>query len=443
MTQELHWDSASHRSSIDSGHIERKYGREPMTRSPLESSTTQDSSLNHEALLTNLRSAMKALGGATTPLASGNRFISDEGSICRLSGQIPRMTDLDSVALSVERVDHVLCSASDLDQSQVSSIDQEIPEASHGGLQSAVDSPVTELEKTRAELEDMTMCLQERKSVLDDLDADIESKTAILARLDAKLVEKNAELQGVETTLLEHRRQLDSLEQLAQEGEKLVEDQSFKASNALEQLGRLDEDLANLQSHIIEAEARLDAKKAMIREVAALEDLSKNRSTEIDGQRALLSELKKNNEAALSQRKALSLEIEQLKKNKKALSFDLEPALNEAIRELEASKQNVWGSAERAERAEYELELQREKADRLAAALQKLASGDCRDDATSGIEPDVPDREGSRQNDEMVRRSLFREWEASKARTTSLFERSKTWSSWRPTRRTMMIRANY
>ena len=94
----------------------------------------------------------------------------------------------------------------------------------------------------------------------------------------------------------------------------------------------MDAELGRLSAQLVEYDARLDAKKSILRELEALEAGSKDRIQELQGQRLLMEELERHNAAALDETRRLAVEIRNLKQAK--LSFDLQPALDEALVEL-------------------------------------------------------------------------------------------------------------
>ena len=176
----------------------------------------------------------------------------------------------------------------------------------------------------------------------------------------------------------------------------------------------------------------------MVREGSSLEARFKDRATEIEGQKVLREELARQNCAALEERRALAKDIDDLKNCKKAISFDLEPALNEVVSELERYKAC----------AEYELRAERDKVGRLERALRRAAGRTTeppREAEHEGpIDADLENVEAlTNLKDSLtsltdvrdVLEALERERRASQSRAASLMEGTKRWRASRAPRR--------
>jgi hypothetical protein len=324
--------------------VERKHAHAPSDDDATTPPSQSTTSVHHDAILNNLNSALRALGGTAarprvhaTPPTSSNRFSGDG-----------------------ERDDHELeaCSRRRLATSPVPrmpSLDDELDELAEQRRLAAASVAVSEdlLRRLNGDIEETTRLAEERQCLLRDVTAALEDKLGemdllgdkVRARVDVNidldldlavaLTRRRASLRQVRTldaAIASRRRHLDALEDVAIEGEHLVEEQSRKASAAIAELEWMDAELGRLSAQLVEYDARLDAKKSILRELEALEAGSKDRIQELQGQRLLMEELERHNAAALDETRRLAVEIRNLKQAK--LSFDLQPALDEALAEL-------------------------------------------------------------------------------------------------------------
>lgn len=396
--------------------IERKYGQAPELSST-PGQTTSSLSVHHHQLLQNLNSALKALGGtscpdATTPPTSRNRFLGDEDNeVCsRRPVNVPRMPSLDDgpalrsakKLLDMQQKHASLAHECEILQGNVDVLRREVEELTE---QRASMAMAEELLRTlNSELENTTELVDSRKALLDDVTVALEDKKEAMRSLDAKVRELDA-------TMASRQRQLDALEDVAVEGEHLVEDQSRKASAAFKELERLDEELGRLSAELVECDARLAAKKTMLREVTALEARSKDRLKDLEGQKRLLEEIELHNAVALGESKRLAAEISRLERSKREVSFDLQPALEDALTELAMAEHS---------QATAESLLMEERA-KLARIERSL------------LEERVTVAAGKDELDLLAR--LEHEGKMARARTTELIEsdKFKTWRMWRRT----------
>ena len=422
--------------------IERKCAQVPSSSHdavPSSSTTTTQttgSSLLHDELVTRLRSALKALGGRpnATPTTSSNRFVADELEACsRRVVTIPRMQSLDSADVET-------CSdrdiQSDLGLHSVDTFDVEIKrtklqreceelEVKAGALREEVDK----LETARAALDAVEDTLCRQRVELNEIEGRVENQESLLRDLTEEIDVKQRRAQELDRVLATQQgsldarsSHLDSLETLANEGERLVEDQSRRASAALEELEWMDEELGRVSAELVEVTARLDEKTAMLREATALEKRlkqSKQRLREIEAQERLLEELERRNAAALSESKRLAREIDGLRRGKQAISFDLEPALHDALEELERSKSS----------AVLALMEEQGKVGRLEREIRELRQMEAKENVRPVAMADFE----SKENDLVLR--LENERIASTRRTRTLSDGNHHWRTWRPSLR--------
>jgi hypothetical protein len=243
-----------------------------------------------------------------------------------------------------------------------------------------------------------------------------------LGAVEDDLQMRRSELAELETEIRLGERRLDELEGLATEGERIIEDQSRKASAAMKDLEWMEAELGRLSAEIVEVTARLDEKSLMLREAEALVSRSKRQAEELEGQRRLLEELERHNAATLDESRRLGRELDGLRQQKQEISFSLEPALMDALEELERSKafaRNLAG--ERGKAAQLELALEGEEEDGVERSTT-TASG-----AATGVDgtPNLLETAG-----DLVHR-LECERLASLKRTTALAE-GTSWRRWRP-----------
>jgi chromosome segregation ATPase len=244
-----------------------------------------------------------------------------------------------------------------------------------------------------------------------------------LGAVEDDLQMRRSELAELETEIRLGKRRLDELEGLATEGERIIEDQSLKASAAMKDLEWMEAELGRLSAEIVEVTARLDEKSLMLREAEALVSRSKRQAEELEGQRRLLEELERHNAATLDESRRLGRELDGLRQQKQEISFSLEPALMDALEELERSKafaRNLAG--ERGKAAQLELALEGEEENGVERSTT-TASG-----AATGVDgtPNLLETAG-----DLVHR-LECERLASLKRTTALAE-GTSWRRWRPT----------
>ena len=412
--------------------ILRRLGHVPFVSTPSGASGSNFPSVSqsHDELVTRLRSALKALGGrpdATTPKpTSRNRFAADELEACsRRAEPFPKMQNLDVVADDGGR-------GSAPEERRVSDHPRGVAVGRHAGvehraieahtaLKNELEQPKKDAGVLRADIEQLTTQraalitveddLRKRRSVLAEVEAGIQLSERRLNDLEGELAAKRDELDA-------HMSHLDRLESLANEGERIVEDQSRKASAALMELEWMEVELGRVSAELVEVTARLDEKSLMLHEASALASRSKHRAQELEGQKLLAGELERHNAAALAESKRLAREIQGLRQQKQAISFNLEPALNDALEELERTKAL----------SSDELARERSKAERLERALQRITTDKA---AARAVEAVVGIEGGSEMPDDLLR-LLERERLASVKRTMVLAEGGCAWRRWRP-----------
>ena len=397
--------------------ILRRLGHVPFVSTPSGASGSNFPSVSqsHDELVTRLRSALKALGGrpdATTPTptpTSRNRFAADELEACsRRAEPFPKMQNPDVVAddgVAVGRHAGVEHRAIEAHTALKNELEQ--PKKDAGVLRADIEQLTTQ----RAALITVEDDLRKRRSVLAEVEAGIQLSERRLNDLEGELAAKRDELDA-------HMSHLDRLESLANEGERIVEDQSRKASAALMELEWMEVELGRVSAELVEVTARLDEKSLMLHEAAALASRSKHRAQELEGQKLLAGELERHNAAALAESKRLAREIQGLRQQKQAISFNLEPALNDALEELERTKAL----------SSDELARERSKAERLERALQRITTDKA---AARAVEAVVGIEGGSEMPDDLLR-LLERERLASVKRTMVLAEGGCAWRRWRP-----------
>lgn len=373
--------------------------------------STTSTSLAHDALLTNLNSALKALGGTPLHARSSNKFISeiDEDVSSRIMSPILPMQSLedelqnspvhsaDKVMKMQEKHSQLVQQCAELErhvidaenkhvslhkklvdtQGEIQKLRQEKTLVSdslervskeHDDHGQKLESLREECKKQRTVLEDIESrvhlatdslhCLEDSKAehidALEHVKDLVKSKKKKIKKLDRVIDEKKMsikELGGKQNALREEikdaatvkdelldlaakaQQELHEIEEtkkrldlLSSEGFFLVEDQSKKATLAQEQWEKAEERLGEIETQLVEASARLEAKKAMIRELEEswidrvdVENV-KHGGEEFRSQVLLLRQLRETTAAKLKERMKLTEEIESLRKDKKRIT---------------------------------------------------------------------------------------------------------------------------
>jgi len=321
--------------------VERKFAHAPSSDDATTPPSQSTTSVHHDAILSNLNSALRALGGTAarsrahaTPPTSSNRFSGDgddnELEACsrrRLAtSPVPRMPSLD------DELDELA------EQRRLAAASVAMSEDLLRRLNGDIEETTRLAEERHCLLRDVTAALEDKLGEMDLLGDKVRARVGVNIDLDLDLAvaltrsASSRQVRTLDAAIVSRGRHLDALEEVAIEGEHLVEDQSRKASAAIAELEWMDAELGRLSAQLVEYDARVDAKKSMLREFEALEAGSKDRIQELQGQRLLMEELERHNAAALDETRRLAAEIRNLKRAK--LSFDLQPALDEALAEL-------------------------------------------------------------------------------------------------------------
>ena len=433
--------------SISRAKYHMRRNKTPSGNTGISGTTTTSASLAHEALLTNLNSALKALGGTPLNARSSNRFITDiEEDVVssRMLSPIQPMQSLEdevqgspsqglSVLGSADKVMKMQQRHSQLVQ-QVAELERSVLEAEskRESLHNKLMKTESELQKLREEkksvsdavstvsreyksrqvdLETLVLEIKKKESDLVDLEARIRQATSSLdlleeskleqsdalehlkdlvkskkkkiKKLDGAIEDKNLGIQELESKemklqgdileavkkkdellvlvaksqreLQESEDTMKRLECLSSEGYVLVEDQSRKATLAQEKWEEAEQRLGEIESQLVEASARLEAKKAMIQELEdswmnSIDDVNTtDDKREARNQVLLLRQLKETTAAMLEKREKLTQEVESLLKQKRVLEQNntskvdrlesycesLERALEETTAEIE------------------------------------------------------------------------------------------------------------
>ncbi len=372
----------------------------------------------HDELVTRLRSALKALGGRpdATPPTSSNMFAADELEACsRRVEPVPKMQSLDTAdddrVSDVDRVEDA--PPHSIEAHAVFQTELEHVKRDASVLQAEIDELITQ----RSALGTVEDDLRARRSELAEIETEIRVGERRLNELDWELAAKRGEIDA-------QAAHLDRLESLASEGERIVEDQSRKASVALKDLEWMEAELGQLSAELVEVTARLDEKSLMLRETETLVSRSKRQTEELEGQRRLLEELERHNAAALDESRRLGREIDGMQGQKQAISFSLEPALSDALEELELSK--VFAS--------NELAKERGKAEQLERALERLTT------TTRRVATGVGGASNLLETTSDLVHRLECERLASVKRTSALAEGGCGWRRWRPTQTISVFR---
>ena len=394
--------------------IGRRYCQVPFTSTPGGASSSSFSvsqsvsQSSHDELVTRLRSALKALGGrpeVTPPASSNKSAVNDLEACSRRVEPVPKMQSLDTAADDQDSVDEDDETPSHVIEAHVALKSEAYHLKKDAGV---LRAEIDELNVQRVALGSVEDDLRTRRSELAEMEAAIKVSEHRLHELEGELAAKRGDLDA-------HASHLDCLERLASDGEKIVEDQSRKASAALNDLECMEAELGRLSAELVEVTARLDEKSRILREAETLVSRSKQRAVELEGQELLLEELERHNAAALDESRRLGREIDRLQRQKQAVSFSLEPALNDALLELERSK--VFSSKE--------LARERGKVEQLERALQRKTANHSSTGDIGGMGG------GSEKAGDLVH-ALECERLASVKRTTALAEGGCGWRRWRP-----------
>lgn len=472
--------SASRANFRRKRYIDSLITKDSMGYSTTDTATTS-TSLAHDALLTNLNSALKALGGTPLNARSRNRFITEEEEdiSSRLTSPVQPMQSLDdelqctpspAQLSSADKMMKIQEKHSKLVQ-ECASLETRIldAESKRESLHKKLMQADSDLQKLRAEkssvgdglkalleeydtrqkdlrcVEDEYNCrenelmeierriqsatesmhqIQNSKSeyedALENLKEIVTCKEKEIKTLDEIIIEKTSTSRDMEKRccelqkeildatakkdelnrlvlkaqhdLYESEETMKRLECLSSEGFSLVEEHSRRATLAQEKWEEAEERLAQIESELVEASARLEAKKAMIRDVE--QQMSPKlqigsplceEQEGIKGQVMLLRQLQETTARKLEERKQLAREIEQLKLQKRKLDIQtnnentedtmssyckaLERALEEAVAEIDRRSEGAEDSIQICEVLRTKLG---ETENRLAYALTEI-----------------------------------------------------------------------